>query len=177
MFLRADDTTVRALVRYMVRRDRRAGDHLDAFIDSNLHRIKKRKARRHVLQTAGNHHDLREIFDELNRDWFQGNLKVHLTWGRRAPRMRRKRSIALGTYVADDRLIRIHPALDQPWVPRFFVAYVLFHEMLHHVVPAQDRGTHKAYHHPKFRRLEKLFPDYERALKWEKDNLGRLLRS
>jgi len=177
MFLRADDRTLKALARYMMRRDRRAGDRLDTFIEGNLHRIRKRRPRSRRLRTAGEHHDLEEIFGELNQAWFNGDLEVQLTWGRRTPPQRRKRSISLGTYVTDDRLIRIHPALDQAWVPRFFVAYVLFHEMLHHVVPALDRGTHRAYHHPKFRRLEKLFPDYERALKWEKANLARLLRS
>ena len=51
-----------------------------------------------------------------------------------------RRSIKLGSYSATERLIRVHPALDRPWVPRYFVSYIVYHEMLHHVIPS-SQGT------------------------------------
>jgi hypothetical protein len=176
MFLDASDTTVRALARYLKRSDCGSDNHLDDYIESNRHRISRDDTPPARLRTRGLHHDLLEIFDELNARWFANKLKVRVTWARRAPHTRhRRRSVRLGTYVGDDRLIRIHPVLDQPWVPRFFVAYVLFHEMLHAVVPAPVERGRQCFHGPAFRQLERSYPDYAKALAWERSNLRRLL--
>jgi predicted metal-dependent hydrolase len=179
MFVDADDQTVRSLARYIARNDRRAGAHLDTYIRDNEHRIKKERRRVVRVHTRGRHHDLSAIFDELNQRWFHGRVSgVRVTWGRRPAeqRRRRRRSIRLGTYVAEDRLIRIHPFLDQDWVPQYFVAYVVFHEMLHHLVPAPVRNGRQCFHSREFRILERAYPDYDRALSWERKNLPKLLR-
>jgi hypothetical protein len=176
MFLDASDATVRALARYLKRSDVGSDNHLDDYIESNRHRISRDDTPPQRLKTRGQNHDLLEIYDELNARWFADKLRVRVTWARRAPQSRhRRRSVRLGTYVADDRLIRIHPVLDQPWVPRFFVAYVLFHEMLHAVVPAPVERGRQCFHGPAFRQLERSYPDYARALAWERANLRRLL--
>ncbi len=178
MFLDADDTTVRALARYLTRTDRRASTRLDEYIETHSHRIRKEGRRRRRLRTQGEHHDLQSIYDDLNEEWFENELGVCVTWGRRSPRrLRRRRSIRLGTYVGEDRLIRIHPVLDAPWVPRFFVAYVLFHEMLHTVVPAPVENGRQRFHTAEFRARERAYPDHERAVRWEKKNLSRLIRA
>jgi hypothetical protein len=177
MFLEADDETVRALARYVTRSDRHASRALDGFIEAHQHRIRKEQPRPLPLRTRGRYHDLSDIFVELNEVWFDGDIDgVSVTWGRRAPtQRRRRRSIRLGTYVHEDGLIRIHPVLDQEWVPRFFVAYVLFHEMLHHLVEAPVVNGRKHFHTNEFRRKERAYPDYDRALSWERENLRRLL--
>ncbi len=59
----------------------------------------------------------------------------------------------------DCRTIRIHPLLDDSRVPRTFVEYIVFHEMLHAVVPS-DRSSGRRYDHPEaFRVLERSFPN------------------
>lgn len=179
MFLDADDVTVRALARYLTRSDRRASTRLDAYIESNNHRIKKSSPRATRIRTRGRYHDLGDIFEELNELHFDAAIRdVRVTWGRRPPgHLTRRRSIRLGTYVQDDKLIRIHPVLDQDWIPRFFVAYVVFHEMLHHVVPAPIVNGKKDFHSEAFRKREKSYEDYARAIAWEKTHLRRLLTS
>src|SRR3712207_8543596 len=52
------------------------------------------------------------------------------------PIYKKRNTIKLGSYSAIERLIRIHPTLDAEWVPRYFVSYIVYHELLHHVVPA-----------------------------------------
>ena len=89
---------------------------------------------------------------------------------------RGRRSIRLGTYTHDLELVRIHPALDRESVPRFFVEFVVFHELLHHVVPARRSGGRIDYHPPEFRARERTHPDYARAIRWEAENLEALLR-
>ena len=175
MFLDADETCVRSLARYLVRSDRKAESRIDEFIESNRNKIRPGSRRLPPLRTRGVHHDLAEVFDELNQRWYGGALRVRVTWGRRSTQRRRRRSIRLGTFVADDQLIRIHPVLDRPWVPRFFVAYVLFHEMLHAVIPAPIEGGRQRFHSPEFRARERSYPDYQRSIAWEKANLRRLL--
>lgn len=177
MFLDADDTTVRALARYLERGERRSSERLDAFIEANHHLITKSRMRRTRVRTEGRYHELGEIFTELNELYFGGRIdEVQVTWGRRpAAKGRARHSVRLGTYVRDDRLIRMHPVLDQEWVPRFFVAYVLFHEMLHHVVPAPLVNGKRRFHCAEFRNRERAYPDYDRAIAWEETNLRRLL--
>jgi len=81
----------------------------------------------------------------------------------------------MGVYDHLTRTIRIHPALDQEVVPRFFVEYIVFHEMLHQAVPGDDRGSRREHHGPPFRRRERAYPGYARAIAWERENLALLL--
>lgn len=180
MFLDAPRGVVDALVRYVVRGEREASYLVGDFIEANGSRVVKRRRRLH-LHTEGQHHDLLAIFDELNAKYFGGSVNALVTWGKRASRKanrgKARSSIKLGSYTAAERLIRVHPVLDRAWVPRYFVAFVLYHEMLHHVLPS-SRGEGRALlHPPAFRDRERQFRHYERALAWERQHIGRLLRS
>lgn len=177
MFLDAPDEIVEELLCYLAEGDARASRRIGRFIEENRHRIKRRH-RRVLLRTRGEHHDLAEIFDEVARGHFgDGVDDASITWGRFPPkRRRRRRSIRLGTYTHDAKLVRIHPALDQACVPRFFVAFVVFHELLHHVVPAREIGGRFDHHPPEFKERERAHPDYARAVRWEAEHLDVLLR-
>src|SRR6266446_9053816 len=129
------------------------------------------------LRQEGTHFDLRPIFDDLNRRYFRRRLRDYkVMWGRRRKRRPREYFI-FGTIQEEDRVIRIHPLLDQPFVPRWFLEYVLYHEMLHSVVPDEkDAAGRRRIHTKEFYRREKEFPRYRRARRWEDDNLARFLR-
>ena len=87
------------------------------------------------LQHEGRYFDLRAIFDQLNDKYFRGRLRGYkVMWGRRR-KQRPKEYFVFGTIQEDDRVIRINPLLDQPFVPLWFLKYILYHEMLHSVVP------------------------------------------
>ena len=178
MFLDAPARVEDALVRFIATGDREASTIVGRFIDRNGHRLRASQPVLRPLATQGEHHDLYAIFTTLNDRYFGGTVDALVTWGRggRRPAGRSRRSIKLGSYSTLERLIRVHPVLDRPWIPRYFVAYVLYHEMLHHVVPAVARGRRRLHHPPKFVERERLFRDYERALAWERTHLHRLLR-
>ena len=175
MFLDAPAPVVRAVADYAGRGHRRAGRLLDDFVRREQPRIRQhRDARDEVLSPRGRTYDLREIFDALNDVHFQGGVRATIGWGR-APGRRRRKSIRLGVYDHQTREIRIHPALDQTAVPRFFVEFIVFHEMLHQVFPSSN-GPGRRVHHPRaFRDREKAFPRYRSALSWERENLRVLL--
>lgn len=177
MFLDAPPRVVEELLSYLAEGDRRSSRAVGRFIESQRHRIKKRGPRI-LLRTRGEHHDLAEMFERVSERWFPEPVDdAKITWGRRAPRGRRRRSIRLGTYTHDQQLIRIHPSLDQEFVPSFFVEFVVFHELLHHVVPPRRSGDRIEYHTREFRRRERAHPEYAEATRWETENLERLLRS
>ena len=177
MFLEADERVVVSLGRYLACRDRAAGARIDAFIEAQRHRIAQPKRRRTLLRTRGTVHDLKQLYRELLGDFPPGAMDgVRVTWGRRVRRRAGQRSIQLGTYAPRDQLIRIHPVLDQEWVPAFYVASVLFHEMLHHAVPPERSGGQVRYHTPAFRARERAFRHHREAERWEKAHLARLLR-
>jgi hypothetical protein len=97
-------------------------------------------------------------------------------WGRRR-KHRPREQFVFGTIQEEDRLIRINRALDQPFVPLWFLRYVLYHEMLHSVVPDEILSRNRRrVHTEEFNRRERKFPDYRRARRWEDENLSRFLR-
>jgi hypothetical protein len=177
MFLDAPASVMDSLVRYVTRGDRDASATLGDYIDSNGFRLARRK-RNDPLVTKGRHHDLLSLRDDLNERYFDGAVNALITWGKRpTSRSPTRKTIKLGSYSPVDRLIRVHPSLDRTWVPRYFVAYIVYHEMLHHVIPG-SRGLGRVnLHPPEFKAREPQFLHFERAIEWEKRHVGRLLRS
>lgn len=96
-----------------------------------------------------------------------------ITWGRNG---RGSRTIRFGSYSPSHHLIRIHPALDQDWVPSFFVNFVVYHEFLHSVIPAEQHQGRRVIHTETFYRVEQMHPKYEQALQWERKHVGLFLR-
>lgn len=176
MFASAEPRLVRALARYVVHNDQRASSLLGEFIERNQHLIKAQPKRQQEvsLRPLGRVHDLAAIFERLNQCHFDGKHDARITWGS-ARRRTQQRSIKVGSFSVEDRLIRIHPVLDQSPVPRFFVEWIVFHEMLHGKHTIREVGGRRCFHPPEFSREERLFPGYGRARLWEKANLDRLL--
>jgi hypothetical protein len=182
MFMAAPDEVLQALADFVRLGDPDASALLDKFIERNkayIRRMSPEQMRKRIrLEPAGQHHDLGRIFDRLNERYFQSRITAAITYGP-APRVKGPRkSIKMGSYAADSKVIRIHPALDQPVVPRYFVEWIVFHEMLHHVYRAR-RGEdgRRCVHPPEFIEHERRFHDYKRAQAWEDENLDLLLRS
>ncbi len=180
MFLGASERVKNALVAYVVHGEREGSQIVGEFIEQNLHRIRASRIAPGQLRTAGQVHDLDAILHDVNQRYFGGTVSdVLITWGRAtSPRSNSKRtSIKLGSYSATERLIRIHPALDQRWVPRYFVQYIVYHELLHHLVPEARVAGRTLLHPPEFQRREQDFQKLSRALTWEQKHIDRLLRS
>jgi hypothetical protein len=176
MFSAANDDVVRALAGFTGRNRRTHGRAIDEYIRRNRDLIRAVPERpQQKLTERGRVHDLGEIFAHLNAQHFQGLLEARIGWGRRGPGGRR-RSIKMGVYLHDQKVIRIHPALDDERVPRYFVELVVFHEMLHQAIPPVSRDGRRIVHGRDFRVRERRFPGYARARAWEKQNLHLLLR-
>jgi predicted metal-dependent hydrolase len=177
MFAEADPSVTRALARYIADNDRDASRALGDFIDSNQTRVRGRARRTptQVIVTTGDHHDLRSIFDDLNERYFEGKIDAVITWGPRIGRPRRRNSIKMGSYSVEDRLIRIHRSLDRAFVPRFFVEWIVFHEMLHQVHDIKVKNGRREFHSKAFLADERTFERYHEARAWERRHLDEIL--
>ena len=182
MFLAAPEPALQALAEFVRSGDSVSSVQLDQFIESNrifIRRLSPAQLRRRLrIEPEGRHHDLRAIFDQLNARYFDCSVSATITYGP-APRGRRvRKSIKMGSYSADSKVIRIHPALDQALVPRYFVEWIVFHEMLHDVYRTR-RGENgrRCVHPPEFLAHERRFHDFKRAYAWEQENLDLLLRA
>jgi hypothetical protein len=177
MFAEADPVITRALARYIGENDRDASRVLGDFIDANqdVVRGKSRRSPTQVILTAGDHHDLREIYDAINARYFGGTIDAAITWGARTGRPRRRHSIKMGSYSVEERLIRLHRSLDRGFVPRFFVEWIVFHEMLHQVHDIKVKNGRREFHSKAFMADEARFDRYDEARAWERTHLDALL--
>lgn len=163
-FLRAPAPVLAALVRYVRRRRRADWGIVCAFargIPNQVAAGAERGSGGDIGRAAGQVYDLAVIHGDVNGVFFGGRVKCGIRWGRRTPRRRvrgRRRSMRFGSWDAARREIRIHPALDDERVPAEFVRYIVFHEMLHAVVPGVWTGGRRRDHTAQFRALERSFP-------------------
>jgi hypothetical protein len=173
MFAEAPDKVVAQLASYIVHNDRNASRQLSGFIDSNP--TQRSASRKPTIRTEGRWFDLVPLFDELNERYFDGAITCRISWGRNTARGRARRAIRLGSYTVEDQLIRIHPGLDQEWVPDFYLRWVIFHEMLHAVVPIIKVNGRRRLHPPELKNAEQRFEQYDRAVAWEQTHIPALL--
>jgi hypothetical protein len=112
------------------------------------------------------HHHLPSLAAEVHRTYFFKFPPLRVRWGQQITRKRR-RSIRLGSYNHDTAEIRIHPLLNSPSIPAFFIQSIIHHEYLHHVLGA--------YHNSRFHRAEREFRYHREAKEWIRRNLFLLL--
>ena len=130
---------------------------------ARLLRFRRERARYSEHRPGGEHHDLEPLFTELNARYFHGALATpRLAWSARPWRTQ------LGCFDPALGQIFINRRLDHPAVPQCVVAYVLYHEMLHVKHPMRFVRCRRESHSSEFRKAEKRFADYARAMQFLK---------
>ena len=133
---------------------------------------KRARGRKVISSGKGEVYDLVEIFDRLNRVYFQRLLpQPVLTWSAR------KTYRILGHHDSTHQTIVISKSLDSTKVPEYVVEYVVFHEMLHIHHPTQHRDGRRYNHTPAFRRDERKFVYFEQAERWIERNVRKLKKN
>jgi hypothetical protein len=131
---------------------------LDPQLDRRVRERRLLRGRKLLRDARGTCHSLEEIFRDLNRRYFNGQVEVgRLGWGARRSWSR------LGHYDPVHHAIAISPVLDAAEVPRTVVEYLLYHEMLHILFDGQETHRRNRHHTPAFSKAEKAFPHYAAA--------------
>jgi len=127
--------------------------------------VRQIRGRKFISGPKGQHHDLEEIFERLNAEYFDGLLgRPALGWSRGVSRS------LLGHFDPSHNAIIISRIFDQPKAPPLALEYVMYHEMLHLRYPVEHHRTRRCVHTREFREAEKKFP----RLKEAKEMLKRL---
>ena len=110
------------------------------------------------ISSKGLFHDLQDIYEELNKRYFQNQLQQpRLVWSAKNAFRR------LGSYDAESGTITISRRLDQADVERLLVAYVLYHEMLHQHLGIRVVNGRRHAHTSHFKAAEKKYRHLEQA--------------
>ena len=127
-------------------------------ISAKAHLVRQIRGRKRIASPRGVVYHLEELFDELNRRFFQGLLtRPRMTWSQ----MRSRRSLA--HYDPSHNAIVVSRIFDHPLVPRCAVEYIVYHEMLHLKHPVKLRGNRRCVHSKEFMAEEKLYPQLHQA--------------
>ena len=170
MFLSASGDVLDELAGY-IRNSRKKTPLIRDFINRNTHNLKKKPPRNIRLLHKGKKFNVSDIFNRVNAEYFNGTISSSITWSTRSP----KRSVAkrtLGSYSQETDLIRINPVLDSAGVPGYFLEFVVYHEMLHADLNNEPASNRRTVHSLEFKKREKLFRHYDRAMAWEKKRWG-----
>lgn len=126
-------------------------------------RIRQSRGRKRISTVEGEHYNLEEIFDSLNRRFFYGLMgRPQLTWSEHSARR------LLGHYDAAHNTIMISRVFDRRHTPRYAIEYLMYHEMLHLRHPVKAKNGRRCVHSREFHAEEKLFPELQLALKYLK---------
>lgn len=169
MFLSAPKNVMNSLACYLRREDENIAHSIRCFIEENVkkldhtHLLDKMK-----LSSKGEIYDLQRIYNDLNAEYFDGDLNLKITWYGKGDQRNRTRT-TFGLYHDSLKLIKIHRIMDNPYFPEYVVAYIIYHEMLHNVCPSyhDEKGIHRI-HSKEFKIREKAFKNYHLAQNWIK---------
>jgi len=122
-------------------------------IRQKMQLVRQIRGRKFVSGPQGASHNLEEIFERLNGEFFDGLLgRPLLGWSRRASRG------LLGHFDPSHNAIIISRIFDKPAAPPLALEYVMFHEMLNLRYPVDHHGVRRRVHTREFQQAERVFP-------------------
>lgn len=176
-FAFAPDNILHDLATFIVRKDPNAWKRVAAYARTiELVPGAERATRPQIRKTKGRYFDLQRELDLVKSHYFKEPLEAEITWGAvRKTRRRKRRSIRFGSWHENEKLVRIHPLLDQNWVSSEFIHYLIYHELCHAIAKPEISSTGRnRIHHRAFKELESKFPNLEAMEKMASDIFKRL---
>jgi hypothetical protein len=168
LFLDAPRNIMDELACYVRREQGDISHNVRAFIEEKLklfdysHELDLKR-----LHSQGTVYNLQKIYQNLNEKYFEGKLRLFITWFGK-PQAKTRSRLTFGLYHDPLKLIKINRLLDSPSFPDYLVSYVIYHEMLHHVCPSYyENGMHRI-HTREFKEREKEFEHFDLAQNWIK---------
>ncbi len=143
-------------------------EHVESSAAEQRRKASRQQRGRKHLDPVGDH---RSLLESYLRVCLEMDLAVPqaptLSWSKTRSRRR------FGHWDADHGCIVISRVLDDDQVPEFVLDYVVYHEILHVILPPERGGGltgRRRVHPPEFKAAERRFPRWKEAEAW----LGRL---
>lgn len=162
-FIEAPGEIIRALVRTALTGKNRQSlsqvknyAHSEAFlsISSTLEGENLQGAAR----TQGQHFDLQQVFERVNRAYFNGQIdRPSLIWNKTLTHRK------FGHYQANTDTVMLSISLDKASTPAYVIEFVMYHELLHKQLGVVTNHGRRYAHTKAFREAEVRFPKQEQA--------------
>ena len=186
MFLDAPDWVIDALARYACEHGSDEARILEGFVNQESNPELEVELDRSPKRSRGTFFDLQRVFDELNDGYFMGAINASIAWVEgedwdlleehcEEGLLERAVGPGLAAYCVEDRQIWVHRGLDAADIPRVYLEWVIYHEMLHQVHDMPIEEGHRIFHTDAFCRAEAAFRGMHEALEWEEKHRSRLL--
>ena len=128
----------------------------------------KRKANDHY-RAEGKFFDLEEVFQIVNHSYFDGKIsKPTLGWSLQNSTRR------LAFYDHERDLIVVSRIFDSKRTPSAVIEFLMYHEILHILIPVEKKNGRRIIHPRNFRIEEEKFNEYEKVQKWLKKRMWKL---
>ena len=178
IFLKADDKTIRSLVRYLCGKRRRGDDErIKSYISEHSTKTSISNLTKSMVKgcygPVGLHFDLNEILHNVMKK-YTGDLE-NIVIPSRIP-SKGYRSVTWGTYtrLENGGLIKINALLDRLEVPRYVVEAVVHHELVHHLVPTKNENGRRVMHGKRFKEILSVNPNIRKSDKWKKQYFDKI---
>ena len=172
-FRAADEEVIAALARFVEGPDPGCRKVIGAFLNKNRELVRF-FARSPRPGTAGDPF-LADVLARICDEYGLSGQGISIGWSRAKTGRGKRRSIRLGSFRHADRSIRIHPILKSREIPDYFLDYIVYHEALHAELAPFVKNGKTVVHHALFRRRERDFRHYDKALRFEKRFVAEVL--
>jgi hypothetical protein len=169
MFLEAPQNVLDSLACYIRQEHKMISSEIKIFMENSLKKLDySHTLDRSKLSCQGKVYNLQHLYDELNDQYFEGKVKLFITWFGKHAQLN-KRCVTFGLYHHPLKLIKINRLLDSPNIPKYVINYVIFHEILHHICPSymDEKGLHRI-HSKEFKAKEESYEHFDIAHQWIK---------
>jgi len=169
LFTKAPKDVEDAIVSFCLKRDKKSFTTIKNYAIKHFHKLDyTHKLNINKLITKGGYFDLQQIYDNLNKIYFNDRLKLFITWFEK-PTYKKFRHVTFGSYDKNMKLIRINKLLDRSDFPFYFINYIVYHEMLHSICEEQinEKGQRKI-HTKTFAQEERKFAYFKEAVQFKK---------
>lgn len=126
------------------------------------------------LVSSGITYDLKMVLEKNNEKYFNNQIvDLKISWFNK-PNYRTFSSITFGSYHKKYKLITINRILDNSLVPEYFLSFIIYHEMLHHIIPISlDEKGRRMVHSKRFKDEEKKHEHYLASKSFKKQFLKK----
>jgi hypothetical protein len=125
-----------------------------------------------TLPAAGRHVDLLPVLSRVRDQFFQEGVPAGIGWSERPAR----RLMGRFEKGEPEGLVVINRLLDGPLTPHWYLEFLVYHELLHAVIPPRPGTSRILIHPPEFRKAERRHPAHRLARPFEQWATGRGFR-